>query len=62
MKYVLALLVLSACYDTTGSNPYVDSGTSGGGCGATIVCNDGSCSESCTACNSGCCSSHDGCD
>lgn len=36
-------------------------GGGGGGCGGTIVCNDGSCSPSCTTCSQGCCSSHGGC-
>lgn len=31
------------------------------GCGPYIVCNDGTCSPSCTSCSQGCCSSHDGC-
>jgi hypothetical protein len=29
--------------------------------GGYITCNDGTKSPSCTSCNSGCCSGHDGC-
>lgn len=30
-------------------------------CDDTIMCNDGTCSPSCTSCDQGCCSSHEGC-
>lgn len=51
------------CYPST-AQPCSDLGDDddGGSCGATIRCNDGSCSPSCTSCTSGCCSGHGGCE
>lgn len=43
--------------ETHGAAPDDDDDGGGGG----IVCNDGSVSPSCTACDAGCCSGHGGC-
>jgi hypothetical protein len=55
LMFTMLVLGLLGCGDGDSAND------DGGSCSNTIMCNDGTCSPSCTSCSQGCCSSHDGC-